>query len=237
MFRKLCGDDALKNIIIVTNMWGQVSPEIGMAREKELASDDILFKPVLDKGAVMLRHDNTLSSAQTIIRRIISNHPKVLKIQRELVDERKDISQTDAGVELNRELAELAKKHREELAQVQKEMKAALDAKDEETRKELEEVRSQLTTSMQKVEHDRERLSSEYAAEKQRADEQMAELRMQLQAQEEARAERQAQIERLEKLLQESMQKSTAEREDLMRQINELRSRGDGGGGGGCVLF
>lgn len=235
MFRKLCGDETLKNIVIVTNMWGEVSLEKGIAREKELQTDDILFKPVLQRGAVMLRHGNTASSAQAILRQIVNNHPQVLKIQKELIDEKKDISQTAAGVELNRELAELAQKHREELLNIQEEMKEALLAKDEETRQELEEVRGELTANMQRIEHDRERLSSEYAAEKKRADEQMEELKRKLEEQEAARVERQAQVERLEAALRDAQNSSAAERAALQRQLDELKSRGDGGGG--CVIY
>ena len=38
MFRKLCGDETLRNVVIVTNMWGEVSPAQGAARERELAA-------------------------------------------------------------------------------------------------------------------------------------------------------------------------------------------------------
>ena len=48
-FRRLCGDAALKNAVLVTNMWGEVSGNIGEAREKELSSK--IFKPALDNGA------------------------------------------------------------------------------------------------------------------------------------------------------------------------------------------
>ena len=73
MFRKLCGDETLKNVLIVTTMWGAVEPSIGDAREKELTTNDLLFKPVLDKGARMLRHDNTPGRAQDIVRSVMRN--------------------------------------------------------------------------------------------------------------------------------------------------------------------
>jgi len=65
MFRKLCGDDTLKNIVIVTNMWGEVGQAKGQMREAELKNK--FFKPTLDKGAQMLRHDNTVESAHNIL--------------------------------------------------------------------------------------------------------------------------------------------------------------------------
>ena len=85
MFRELCGDSGLKNVVILTNMWGQVTKDVGEARERELATDNLFFKPVLDKGAQMLRHDHTLASAQKVLRYFFNNQPAVLQIQREIV--------------------------------------------------------------------------------------------------------------------------------------------------------
>ena len=123
MFRELCGESSLKNVVIVTNMWGEVSRDVGEAREQELATQSMFFKPVLDKGALMLRHENTVQSAHNILGHIISNHPLSLQIQRELVDQKKDISQTSAGAELNRELMEQIQKHKTEMRTLQEEMR------------------------------------------------------------------------------------------------------------------
>ena len=62
---------------------------------------DVFFKPVLDKGGQMARHNNTAASAENIILLVLDNHPLPLRIQVELVHERKDISDTSAGEELN----------------------------------------------------------------------------------------------------------------------------------------
>ncbi|KAJ7476013.1 P-loop containing nucleoside triphosphate hydrolase protein [Mycena latifolia] len=123
MFRQLCGESTLKNVVIVTNMWGEVGLEVGEAREAELASDERFFKPVLDKGARMLRHDNDAASTQAILHYLVGNQPRALRIQRELVDQGKDISQTAAGEELDRELAEQINRHKQEIVVLQKEMK------------------------------------------------------------------------------------------------------------------
>ena len=52
---KMCGDGTLKNIVIVTHMWGQVSKEVGEAREAKLKKEEKFFKSALDTGAVMVR--------------------------------------------------------------------------------------------------------------------------------------------------------------------------------------
>jgi hypothetical protein len=125
MFRQLCGDSTLQNVVVLTNMWGEVTREIGEAREAELASQDIFFKPVLEKGALLLRHENTTQSAHAVLQRIIQNRPLPLQIQRELIDEKKDISGTAAGVELNNEMMLQIEEHRREMEALQEATKGA----------------------------------------------------------------------------------------------------------------
>jgi hypothetical protein len=98
VFQKICGKRALQNVVIVTNMWGDVDPRIGNTREAELMKD---FKPVLDGGAKMTRHNETLSSAQRIIQLFFKKYSHLpLRIQKELVDEGKNVYDTDANREL-----------------------------------------------------------------------------------------------------------------------------------------
>lgn len=125
MFRELCGESTLKNVVILTNMWGEVRQDVGEAREYELANQDMFFKPVISKGALFMRHDHTRNSALRVVRSILENHPISLQIQRELVDERKDMSQTAAGAELNKELMVQIQKHRQEMRAIQEEMKGS----------------------------------------------------------------------------------------------------------------
>ena len=79
MFRKLCGEETLRNVLLVTTMWGLVDPVVGEKREKQLMTDPALFKPVIDKGARMIRHDNTLPSAQAILELLIPMKPQALR--------------------------------------------------------------------------------------------------------------------------------------------------------------
>ena len=174
MFRELCGDTTLKNVILVTNMWGEVSRDIGEAREDELTSD--FFKPVLDKGAQMARHHNTAQSAHGIIQRIMKNRPVALQIQRELVDEHKDIVDTAAGGVINQELKEQIRKHQVELRMVQEEMMQAMKERDEEARQELEEESRKLQEEMERIKKDSEGMASNYAEEKERMETKMKQM-------------------------------------------------------------
>ena len=174
MFRELCGDKTLKNVVLVTNMWGEVSPEDGQDREDQLSGD--FFKSVLDKGAQMVRHHNTAESAHDIIRRIIDNHPAVLQIQHELVDEQKDIVDTAAGEVINKELNELMRRHQVELKKVQEEMMQAMKEKDDETRQELEDERKKMQERMDKMKKDSDEMASKYAEEKEKMEDKMKQM-------------------------------------------------------------
>ena len=71
MFRKLCGTDSLKNVVIVTTMWDKVTPEEGLQREQELMASDYLFKRLLNGGAIMMRHYRTPESANKVISHLL----------------------------------------------------------------------------------------------------------------------------------------------------------------------
>ena len=172
MFRKLCGETTLRNVVIVTNMWGGGSRDINEARERELR--DKFFRPAIDKGAQIARHSNTVQSAHDIIRTILQStvrHPPVaLRIQYELVDKSRDIVDTTAGKVINRELNEQTKRHQAELREVREEMQRALREKDEQTRRELEEEARRLQERMVEIARDERGMSAGYAAEKERVE-------------------------------------------------------------------
>ena len=168
LFRKLCGGSALRNAVLVTNMWGVNTRGISEAREKELSGKN--FKPALDKGAQMVRHHNTTKSAHDIIRKVVSNQPVALQIQRELVDERKDIIDTAAGESIGRELREHISQYQAELKEVQERMAQAQKAKNEVTRRELVEAKRRLEENVKKIRKVSEGVNANYAAEMGRGD-------------------------------------------------------------------
>ncbi|KAJ2935282.1 hypothetical protein H1R20_g1815, partial [Candolleomyces eurysporus] len=241
MFRQLCGDDTLKNVIILTNMWGEVSKSVGEARERELASDGLFFKPVLEKGAQMLRHDHTLESAQAIIRRLLDNNPQALQIQREIVNEKKDILQTAAGTELNKELLAEKERHRKEMMDLQQEWQAAMDAKDEETRREIEAEARKLQKEMDRIDTESKQLASNFQREKAELVQRMKDMdaeakREQQQMQEQFRS----QIEQLENQRRMDADQSRQRQEEYARQIADLarqcKRRGGLFGRIGCAI-
>jgi flagellar biosynthesis GTPase FlhF len=226
MFRKLCGDNTLQNVVIVTNMWGEVDPQVGNDREAELMSEGIFFKPVLDKGARMARHQNTVPSAEDIIRLILDNHPLPLRIQEELVDERKDISETGAGEELNREIKAQIERHQEEIRVLREEMERAIREKDEETRKELEIEMRRMQKEVERFRNDARRLESDYTKEKGMLESRLEQMESEGRQEADRIAARyRQQIDELRTALRSNAETSEREKALLLQQIDELSRR------------
>jgi hypothetical protein len=152
IFRQLCGEDTLKNVIIVTNMWSKVTEEEGASRESELKTNKKYFAPALQAGARMARHRGDMESATAILRLIVDNIPLVLKIQTQVVDEGLQIRDTAAGQVLFKALLEKHAKQQKELAEMLREVVGA-----------GEKAREELQLQIQDQEEELQRLREEVA--------------------------------------------------------------------------
>lgn len=129
MFHKICGQDSLKNVVIVTTMWDKVSPEDGKRREEELRSSETLFKPLLDEGAAMYRHDGTPASASAIIDHLLCTQERMTtQIVHELLYQQRTLEETTAGAEIQSELRAILQKHTAEIRGLEEELKSATTA-------------------------------------------------------------------------------------------------------------
>ncbi|KAF8907866.1 hypothetical protein CPB84DRAFT_1959430 [Gymnopilus junonius] len=138
----------------------RVEPEVGREREGELAED--VFKPFIDGGAKLLRHDKERDSAQLIVSELICQTPVVTKLQEELA-EGKALGDTSAGAVIVEEMKELQKKHRQDMEDLKKEIEQAARTGDEELKVELAEDRRRLEEVMMRVEEDRKALQALHA--------------------------------------------------------------------------
>ena len=109
MFRKLCGDEALRNVVLGTTKWDEVKPDKGQQREQELK--DKHWKEMLERGSVIMRVDTDPSSVWEIINRILKNdRVDFVRIQEELLEFRRLIPETEAGRTLLYTLEDLRKR-------------------------------------------------------------------------------------------------------------------------------
>ena len=124
MFQELCGFNAMSNVIIVTTMWQKLeNQEEGAKREQQLGSRSIFLEKALKGGAQLVRHgQDTRQSARAVISSLLAKDPVTLQIQKEMVDEKKTLTESAAGSQLNSELREQIKKHEAEMKKLQQEM-------------------------------------------------------------------------------------------------------------------
>ena len=167
VFRKLCGDDALKNVVIVTNRWDDVQEKDRGAmgeREKELMeTPGKFFEPLIAAGGRFLRHDNTAGSARRIMEAFLKNHPIPLQIQLEMRDG-KTLEETAAGSELGAEMKKLQDKHSNEMKNWKEQMAEATAAEDEAMKNELEAKRTEMQKEMTKWRRQKRALADGLAA-------------------------------------------------------------------------
>ncbi|KAH9944735.1 P-loop containing nucleoside triphosphate hydrolase protein [Amylocystis lapponica] len=216
MFRTLCGDTTLRAVVLVTNMWGAVAAERGAARERELAADPLLFQPVLTKGARMRRHDGTVQSAQAVLRLLVGGAPAVLQIQDELVGRGLALEQTAAAAELGREIEEARRRHREEMERAQRDAAAAVEAREEETRREMERVRREAEAEAERARAEHERLMAQQAEERRQAEEREREV---------------------QRRLEEEGARVGEEQERLRQEREHWANEQNRGGDGGCKIL
>ncbi|KAF8601790.1 hypothetical protein BDV93DRAFT_558185 [Ceratobasidium sp. AG-I] len=142
VFRKLCGKESLSNVLIVTNMWSDPPTERELEREEELRSHLDFFQEALAKGATLVcREPKSPKSAQKIIRLLLKKQPTVMGFQRELVDEKKELSETGAGQVLTQELKLAMERHKAEMQAELSEWQAEAQAAEAKRQEEMESLK------------------------------------------------------------------------------------------------
>ncbi|KAG7291042.1 hypothetical protein NEMBOFW57_001052 [Staphylotrichum longicolle] len=166
MFRRMCGDDG---------------PDLAMAkdREDELRSTDGFWGLMSSRGSRMMRFQGNEPSALEIVYHLIQMREKkgnfVLTIQKELVDEKKDLDATLAGKELRKEIDKATAQYRKKLDSLKADHDEAMKRRDEEMlkildgqRREFEEKLAEADQAQEQLRIDMERLSAQKTAEFQR---------------------------------------------------------------------
>ncbi|CAE6413266.1 hypothetical protein RSOLAG22IIIB_04101 [Rhizoctonia solani] len=233
VFRKLCGQDSLSNVLLVTNMWSDPPTPEQIERETELRTHEDFFQPAIEQGATMVRrtHKDT-QSAHDIIRMLLEKDPIAMQVQQELIDEGKALLDTGAGREVEHELIMATEKHVAEMAELKSEMTDALRDRDERTQKELAQFQEEAKAAEAKRQ-------AELAALKKGHDEEQARWQKQAeQAREEQKAmeaHQQALRRDLEETKKRQAEAAEHQRRELQNRINDLEHRVHHQGGG-CVI-
>ena len=94
MFKKLCGDDCFRNVMLVTTMWDEVDGQEGSQRQQEL--EQKYWRSMIKLGSRVYPFHKTKESAWDVIGHLPGVHQALL-IQKEMVLERKLFAETSAG--------------------------------------------------------------------------------------------------------------------------------------------
>lgn len=83
VFLGLCGMDVMRNVIIVTTMWGKIPQPIAQKQQRELETR--WFKEILDHGGRLESFKNNADSAWEIINLVLGLKPsQPLLLEREM---------------------------------------------------------------------------------------------------------------------------------------------------------
>ncbi|KAI8683158.1 hypothetical protein LRP88_04872 [Fusarium phalaenopsidis] len=139
LFKKLCGHNALRNVVLATTMWDGVSSEVGRLREKELIETSEYWGYMMEQGSMCFRVDSP-DSEQHIVQHLAShNDPVTTDLQIQLVDERRRLNETSAGQELQTEVAKDKRRWERAVQETKTEMREAKRQSDHESLRALEE--------------------------------------------------------------------------------------------------
>ncbi|KAI1070200.1 hypothetical protein LB507_007928, partial [Fusarium sp. FIESC RH6] len=207
LLKAICGLPTDTKLVIVTTMWPE-HPDLARKRtledrEKELASEKVCFGQLIAQGAAMFRHyenghrDSRLQtiSAQRIISHLLSspghNTSHVLQLQREIVDERKALGQTAAGLAIAETLQKALHESKQVMKTFESETTTPLSRKDKQYALQLQALESDTIKSIEKAEQEQQKLTRTiedfHEAEKQAIEQRISDLNQQFQTQLEAK--------------------------------------------------
>ncbi len=127
VFQSLCGDQALGKVMLVTTRWDRVGPhELGDALRREQELIDKWWSPMQKMGSHVTQFHGSRGEAEAMILELVRDRSSVvLDIQRELVDENKEIGETKAGQQLGQQMKTQIDDHKQLLARLEAEISEA----------------------------------------------------------------------------------------------------------------
>ncbi|KAF9774134.1 hypothetical protein IL306_007883 [Fusarium sp. DS 682] len=224
MFRKLCGKNSLKNVILVTTMWEDEQPETGAKREQELMATNGFWGALVEEGAQINRHNNTRGSAMSLLRSIAKNNRVTISIQKEMVSERKDLNETEAGIGLTSDILLAEQRVKREMTEALEMERQARKDQDEKSAEEQRQYREAMQQKFDHLNQERENLkvSLEEMKEQRRL---YKELEKKYQESQERMRQQDKRIESLEEQRKLREQETFQRTEEANRELQDLRLR------------
>ncbi|KAL4062804.1 P-loop containing nucleoside triphosphate hydrolase protein [Scleroderma yunnanense] len=133
VFQRLCGNNAMSQIVLTTTMWDEVDEE------------EAIWKPMIAQGSTTFRYLNTQESAMELIVQLVAKKRREVRLQKEIANKHMELRETSAGQELHSRLDQLAASQMQILERLRTQLK---EGPTEDLRKEFETVKAQLNDTM-----------------------------------------------------------------------------------------
>ncbi|KAF7966170.1 hypothetical protein HWV62_39764, partial [Athelia sp. TMB] len=124
MFASMCGKQAMPCVVLGTTMWSEVSKITGERREAELKTN--FWADMIAQGCRMARFGDSYESAWDMVDKLPSRQTSVI-LSNEIVDDKKRLNETAAGVKLHEELERLIAQQEAAVRQIEEQSKIAND--------------------------------------------------------------------------------------------------------------
>jgi hypothetical protein len=232
ILKRICGWTSYENLVVATTMWPDISAatsngalrvdnqETLEIREAELITDPRFLGEVVDRGAAVFRHNETGAkdiSSQTLSARRIVEHliaeadsptykHKPLRIQREIIDERKTPGELVAGTAIAKDLDKARRDHERQLHELEAGLRKQLIKSGQRHTAELQDLKSEILHKIAKAEHEKKALRKT-----------MGDLH------DEEQKAGMKKIHKLDKAFQAKIAEKEEELEDLKHSIHEIR--------------
>ena len=96
MFKRLCGPDPLKNVVVVTTFWDEIDLDEGIQFETELKTKDRFLKGLVEGGSKFVRFSKfppgeipkgpEFFPPISIVSELVARDPVFIKMQKELAE-------------------------------------------------------------------------------------------------------------------------------------------------------
>ncbi|KAM0442770.1 hypothetical protein ACHAQK_003826 [Fusarium lateritium] len=180
-FRKLCGEDALKRVILASTMWDTTREEDAAMREQELRETDHFWGWMLSQGSSCHRYNNTAESARQIVLSLTGLGPQfVTDLQKQMVDNGLSLEATTAGQNLNMALQKEIKKLTQSQRALEEQIKTAERAHDRMTQEALKAERDRNRIMLEKAQSGTKALNATMETMMAKRDQRLAEMKKEI---------------------------------------------------------
>ncbi|SCO28027.1 uncharacterized protein FFNC_00088 [Fusarium fujikuroi] len=168
ILKAISGFASYNSLAVVTTMWPEspnsVAKDILEEREHELLSNQDFFGDFVAKGATAFRHYEIGYSrggsgrrvVDTLVQQLRGHSPRVLQLQREVVDEKKNLGETAAGIAAAEYLFKARLEQDNQLIQLDAELERTPSDLDKEYFLQLQELKAEVDKEIQQTEQGRQ---------------------------------------------------------------------------------